>query len=807
MERTYSDRKLRRWGPRAILASNVSITALAVVLIATPVLAETKVDTVAEVIVTARSRAENLQNVPLAVTALTSATLTQASASGLQDISFLTPGLVFSSNGAQANENLVIRGISDTSGGESSATNVAVFLDGVYIANPSAVDLSVGGLDRVEVVEGPVSGLYGRNAFAGAVNYITQKPTDDFHFNIADTFGDYGKEQVDAGISGALVPGVLKGRLVGTYDTFDGTYHDSISGQDGNGHNRKDWMGTLVFTPVKNLTITPVIYSGQDHFGNNATVTYAQNCALTTGDSVCGNLSNNQLGPFLEKPDGSGSTGLNRYVTHVHVDTKYVSDFGTIDALFGFNRVKTKSFSNFDGQEYGILDNVYNSAGQNVGLAYSENRFGNRSTETDTSMELRYDSPQSLPYRVSIGGFYLNEARTSESLYSLDLTNVPAGDHLLQAFAYTSGGQALGLGPSHNSTFDGSIFVGGEYDILQNLTLAAVVRETSEEAKEDESSGAPKTYKATFHSVTSNESLTWKVSPGINLYASAANGSKAGGFNGASAGSGSDTYAPETDWDYEVGVKSTLLDGRLRLNANVFHLDIEDVQQIGPQPNGVALVVTNQGSVSETGVEATVNYVMGNGFKWSGGFTYSPARYASGKDYSSGAFSANEVTACSDLTYCAARVMQSAAGPYVRLKGLQLPNSSDFVFNTTAEYHRPLHIGHDIEWFVRGDYRYESKEYTSPINNAYYGSRNVINLHAGLEGPLNMGRWSATAYVLNLLNDKTPIDEQANAALNFDNSPIFPNRPSNTNSGGVVWIPTAILPDGRTYAIRLEYKY
>jgi iron complex outermembrane receptor protein len=422
-------------------------------------------------------------------------------------------------------------------------------------------------------------------------------------------------------------------------------------------------------------------------------------------------------------------------------------------------------------------------------------------------MELRYDSPQTLPYRLSVGGFYLNEARTSEGIYSLDLTNVPAGDHLLQAFDYTSGGQGLGLGESHNSTFDGSIFIGGEYDILPNLTLAAVVRDTSEEAREDESSGAPQTFEATFHSLTSNESLTWKAAPGLNLYVSAANGSKAGGFNGASASSGVDTYAPETDWDYEVGVKSTLLDGHLRLNGNVFHLDINNVQQIGPQPNGVALVVTNQGSVSETGVEGTASYSTGNGFRLTGGFTYSPARYSSGGDFSTGAFSAADVTACQSLAYCAGRVMQSAAGPYVRLKGLQLPNSSDFVFNTTAEYRHPLNIGHDIEWFIRGDYRYESKEYATVINNAYYGPRNVINLHAGLDGPLKVGRWSATAYVLNLLDDKTPIDEQSAAALDFDGSPLFAGRPSNVNAGGVSWIPTSILPDGRTFAIRLEYKY
>ena len=194
----------RRLGLKLALASTVSAASFATLMVSAPASAATAPEassTVTEVVVTARKRAENLQNVPLTVTAVTSVQLKAASATSLQDISFLTSGLVFSSNGAQANEDLVIRGISDTSGGEASATNVSVFLDGVYIANPSAVDLAVDGVERVEVVEGPVSGLYGRNAFSGAINYVTQKPTNTFHYNIAGTYGEYNKQQLDGGIS------------------------------------------------------------------------------------------------------------------------------------------------------------------------------------------------------------------------------------------------------------------------------------------------------------------------------------------------------------------------------------------------------------------------------------------------------------------------------------------------------------------------------------------------------------------------------------------------------------------------------
>ena len=754
-----------------------------------------------DIVVTARKRRENLQDVPLTVTAITSQELTAATAQNLQDISFLTPGLVYNSSGAQANASLVIRGISDTSGGESSTQNVSVFLDGVYIANPSAIDLQVGGLERVEIVEGPVSGIYGRNAFTGAVNYVTQKPTDVFHFNVAETFGTDGKEQVDAGISGAIIPGILKARLAGTFDKFNGTYHDNVSGQNANGHNRKDFLANIMFTPTKNLVVNP----GHDFFSPAATVTYAQNCALTTGNSYCGNLGENQIGPYIQKPDQSGANGLTRHVTHVHVDSRLTGSWGSLDALVGYNNIRTKSFGNYDGQEYGLLENLYNAAGMNIGTVYSPNKFGNQATEKDASVEVRYDSPSDRPLRFSVGGFYLNHHTTSQSIFSADLTNVPAGDHTISpGFDFTSGGQPVALTLTEQHTYDASGFVGLDYDIMPNLTVSTALRETSE--RQTQSQPAP--YQgATFHSFTTNESITWKVTPHLTTYISGGNGSKAGGFNGASVSSGSDTYAPETDWDVEGGVKGSMLDGMLLFTGDIYHLNISNLQVIGPQPNSVALVVSNIGALKNNGVEMSATLTPGGGFSLSGGVAYSQPRFKGGSlDYNSGAFSTNDVGACALIASCASSrlIAATATTPAaVNLKGLRPPFESDLVFNTSAEYRQPLGFVHDVEWFVRADYRYESKQYNEVTNFAYYGPRNIFNVHLGLTGK----RWTATAYVLNVLNDKTPVTEQANAVLDSDNSPLFPNRPSNVNGGGVSWIPTSVLPDGRTFAVRLAYNF
>ena len=99
---------------------------------------------VTEVVVTARRKAENLQEVPLAISAVTGLELKATSATSLQDVTNLTPGLTYNSGGAEAFTAPVIRGLSDTSGGLASSANVSIFLDGIYIFNPSSIDLSLG---------------------------------------------------------------------------------------------------------------------------------------------------------------------------------------------------------------------------------------------------------------------------------------------------------------------------------------------------------------------------------------------------------------------------------------------------------------------------------------------------------------------------------------------------------------------------------------------------------------------------------------------------------------------------------------
>lgn len=763
-----------------------------------------------EVVVTARKKTENLQAVPLAITSLSSATLTAAGAVSLQDLTFLTPGLTYNSNGQQYNSAPVIRGLSDTSGGLASSQNVSIFLDGIYISDPSAIDLALGGLDRIEIVEGPVSGLYGRNAFTGAINYITAAPSQTPHFDVAATLGDYGRNVYEAGASGGILPDVLSGRIAYTYNHLDGTYQDKISGLTANGYDRNDVTASLLYTPNSHIKITPVMYYGDDAFGPPAQVLYPINCGAETSITYCGKLGSNYSGPNIPVQSDVGSAGNNRRVQHYHIDTKLSYDWGTLDLLLGYNHIASRNDVEFTATEYGIPYDIYPKGANNTfagdpplpgGPVLAKSYFGTGLLESDSSVEFRYDTPSQYPIRVGFGGYYFKNITREIDVFGISTQNLPAGDafnSVAQGYESTLGQNAGDINTGEDGTVDYSFVTSGEWDIIPTLTLATAVRSTDESKTQTNKSASG--LEKDFHSITSNESLNWKPSKALTVYVSAANGEKAGGFNFAAQSPLDYTYQPETDWDYELGVKSTILDGHLRLDGDIFHTTLNNLIAAAPPstPGAFATVAKNVGSLTADGVEVKADWVVGGGLVLHGGVAYSDPKF------DSGSYDVSNLAACNPASPTVIAACEGRFGLYnvngkmtdaVRLQGLSPPQSSQLTFNLTAEYRRPTGYK-DFDWFARGDYSYQSKEYQGVENLAWIGARNVFNGHIGVQDH----RWSLQFYVLNILNDKTPIGEPYNAQLNtFDGPP--------NGFFGVLWNQLGDLPDPRTYAVRLDFHY
>ncbi|MEX0827434.1 MAG: TonB-dependent receptor plug domain-containing protein, partial [Haliea sp.] len=208
----------------AILAAGISGSGIAT--------AQEKVLMLDEIVVTARQKAETLQEVPLSVHALTARQIEKQGILRLSDIVRSAPGVAINSSGSIATTAVVIRGM-DQPGGIGQDTNVAVFVDGVYISGRDAAYMPMMGMERVEVVRGPQSALYGRNAFAGAINYITKKPGEEFEGQIEATAGGEGQKGIKARFAGQLAENFFAS--IDAEDSESGSTHK----QDG------DYLGQL----------------------------------------------------------------------------------------------------------------------------------------------------------------------------------------------------------------------------------------------------------------------------------------------------------------------------------------------------------------------------------------------------------------------------------------------------------------------------------------------------------------------------------------------------------------------------------
>lgn len=246
-----------------------------------------------EIVVTSRKIEEKLKDVPLAITAFDSGAIAASGISNLQDVANLTPGLSFFN---AFGENLpvpVIRGVvpQDIFG----VNAVAVFVDNVYVSGREGLNFSQLDVERIEVVKGPQSALYGRNAFAGAINYITKAPSEVFESKAEAEYGNRGKQRLMAQVSGPLFSDRLTGRISGLYDEWDGSYDNTLAPEnDIGGYRYRSLQGRLRWQPADTLDINLGLYTSNDEIDEAPVGGLPTNCE----DQVETTTENADGGPF-----------------------------------------------------------------------------------------------------------------------------------------------------------------------------------------------------------------------------------------------------------------------------------------------------------------------------------------------------------------------------------------------------------------------------------------------------------------------------------------------------------------------------
>lgn len=285
-----------------------------------------------EVVVTTRKREENLQDIPLAVSAITAEQIQRQGINSLADVVQNQPSVKFDQSYGPADNRITVRGLSNTRG----RSNVAFLIDGIDVTTENLISAGSGLLanrrllsdvERIEVVKGPQSALFGRSAFAGAISYITKEPADEFEGRFNVDIGDYGRRTVDGGISGPLTD-TLSLAVSGVQFNEDGYYTNSLTGGDVGGSDGVGGALTAVWRPTDAVKVKGRVETSKEHYDPRAVVHLPGDTPFYLDDPRAKAIVNPIItGDVYGRPDwqktSSGGTNL--------------FNFGTYCPKFGFD--------------------------------------------------------------------------------------------------------------------------------------------------------------------------------------------------------------------------------------------------------------------------------------------------------------------------------------------------------------------------------------------------------------------------------------------------------------------------------------
>lgn len=569
------------------------------------------------VVVTAQRVEQNLQDVPVAVSAFSEETLWVNRMNSMVDIAQRTPSFT-ATEVSPGEPNLAIRGIgtegiNSNAGGDAS---VVLFVDGVYIGRGGAAPLDLYDLERVEVLRGPQGTLFGKNVVGGAVSLTSRKPAfDDDFIEVAGTFGNYDRVELIGRFNQALsstfaVSGAVSSRQ------RDGFTLNETTGNRVDDEKSAGGRLSLRYAPsdVLDLVVT-LDHVDQDQKGQPRD----NDCnASFNGGVHCVGVN-----PNPRRVNTVFDGYLRREVTGISANVDYETQWGTLTSVTAY---RTADYAHADE----FFSNPINPPTQIS--SYNENI--EESKQFSQELRLAFNAMDQKLHGVA-GVYYLFE-------------NIERNEILFQTFPVPA---VTGVGsfPQDVDSTSFAIFGQVNYDVTEQLTVTAGARMTWEEKEADlaavllQGPGLPPPLAEEFavsadenwRAFTPRFAVSYRLNDDAMVYASAARGFKSGGFQGT-PGTGASAeipYDPEFAWSYEVGAKTQWLDDSLRLNLAAFHIDYDDLQvsQLVPL---CCVVIGNAATAEIRGVEVEALYRPLPGVDINASYSWLDAEYT---DFADGA--------------------------------------------------------------------------------------------------------------------------------------------------------------------------
>jgi iron complex outermembrane recepter protein len=664
--------------------------------------------------ITAQKREASIQSTPISVTAISGDVLDQMGITNMDDFQFFAPGLTIT-NDSMAIVN--IRGIGTTAFGVATDPSSTIYIDGIYQPRPTTGYQDMFDVERIELLRGPQGVLFGRNSVGGALNIISKAPTDDFEGSVGLTLGNYNKQTLTGTFSGGLTDN-SRGRITLLKNTRDGVYTDMLSGDKYQNEDTFAGRGTLAIDLSDKLEMVL-----RADYNNDGGTGYVGQRGGYTQDYV-------DAGAAIPKDDYDIALDY-KPKTDVEVwgvssTVTWTGDDYTIKSISSYRESDFDQKLDADATEF----NVFNI------------NFLETSESFTQELQLSNTTPDGLDWITGL--FYLKEDGGGgiDLLFdglAIEITE----ENVTEAYA-AFGQMTYEVSPKLRATFG----LRYSYESKDYGFVTMVNGSLAEEGTPDDN----------WSAWTPRFALDYDLAEDVMIYASATNGFKSGGFQ---IGDGT-SFDQEDLWSYETGIKSTLLDNRLRANVGLFYYDYTNLQVVEYDDDTGISTTTNAGEATIQGIE--------------GEFV---ARVSDNLDV-------NLV-----VTYTDAQFDFFPQGEGVDFKGNDLPNTPNLTYSLGAQYTSEIdNVGYLV---FRGDYAWRDSVYFKSNNEEKFQSDSYSLLNLRVSLMTFDDKWEVSLYGTNMLDERYA--NYITAGRNLDGGRTDDGNTSNTYG------------EPRQYGIKMRYNF
>jgi iron complex outermembrane recepter protein len=546
-------------------------------------------------VVTAQKEPANPQSLPLSLTTVAKPTLQNAGINTVSEAGAYGPNVSFTEFTARKLSNARFRGI----GASPANPSITTFFDGVPQLNANTSSIDLVDVDQVEFVRGPQSALFGRNALGGLINVTSARPSlSNWSGSLSVPFANSDARDVRGSVSGPLVENTLGMGVSLQYGRRDGYTVNDLTGNDLDSRSAFAGKGQLLWTPMRRWETRVIVNGERDR----------------DGDYALSDLGGLRQNPYHTARDYEGFT--HRDIFGTTILNRFEGSSLTVSATTGFLDWKTVDSTDLD---YTPLPLVTRDNTEESFQFTQEVRVAN-------AVNAPIDLSDSVALKWQGGVFFFtqnyeqNATRNFSAGFLSPFLPFPVTQTSPQADLDDVGiglfGQGVVTLSERLDLTAGLRFDHEQKDATLNVFYTPAIGPPQQTVADEGFSNVSPQFAAAFH-----------LQPGRTVYVSVANGYKAGGFNAASP-PGTEMYGEEHTWNFEGGLKTMWANGRVAVNAAVFHIDWEDMQLNLPNlfvPG--EFYIANVGGATSSGVELDLNARVHPNVDVFGGIGYTKAEF------------------------------------------------------------------------------------------------------------------------------------------------------------------------------------